>query len=476
MLWLTRRVLFSPSLLKNVPFSQWTECQEKLFQVDSRKNVLLNSFTGSGKTLAYLLPAIQNILDSRSAAVVVVPTRELARQVGTVATSLVQGLEDNVKLNVLCAGAELAVPVSTSGSLIVATPGAMIRNIGRMNPESIKCIIIDEIDRLLDFGFIGQLENILRSLAIKNPRLIVASATFPRETELICKRILGNDFVRIESTASMPPGLSSEILYYKPREFLPCLSQTVLGGVNRGEQSLVVFPTTRSLMFFYSRFKTGIDLAGLLGKKMHVHALHGRMLDCKRKIISEKFSLFNHEMIPQILFSTDVAARGLDFPNLSLVCQVGFSGVDDPVAQFIHRSGRTARGGQSGRNVLLLGHGIDSGSKWVNQTPPGIPRADIELNESSFFSHEPSPYQKHLSTKCLESLLSWFLERKSMLGLTGGQSPTKEGLALERKGNLVKAITDMVRSGGVPEPRISSKLAKKLGILDIPGLHVSDRR
>lgn len=467
---------FSPQLLQNLPprFKQWTECQELTFAIPREKNVMIQSFTGSGKTVAYLLPAIQDLMDSGGTAVVAVPTRELARQIDSVSSSLVSGSE--VQSKHICAGTALSNQGSENGPhMIVGTPGALINNINLINPQHVKTIIIDEVDRLLDFGFISQLEIVLNVLGRNKPRIVVVSATFSKEIELICRRLLGPGFVKVESSCTAPPALSHEILTYEPLDFLPTLGQLLLGSGNAvDKQSLVIFPTTRALMFFYSRFKTGLDAGELLSRPMN--ALHGRMVDAKRRTVSEKILRENNG----ILFSTDIVARGLDFPNLGLVCQVGFSGVDDPVAQFVHRSGRTARAGNEGKNIVLVGKGIDDKSKWLSDA---MKLARIEEtgavkieSDDSFFKHEPTAYHKLLSTKCLESLLSWFVERRAMLGLKGEVCPVPQGSELERKARLVKALTDMVRSAGVPEPMISSKLAKKLRIDDIPGIHLSSFR
>ena len=469
---------FHAGLMKNLPkkIAAWTECQAKYFDAAMRgghgKDAVLHSYTGSGKTLAYLLPSVDRLVrqsEAGGAVVVIVPTRELATQVGKVCSDLTAGLD--VQSTVLCGG--LRVDLESMGPrVIVGTPGAILNNMASIAGSPIQTIIVDEVDRLLDFGFIGQLEQILRLLSSAcRPSLVVASATFPPDVDAIVKRLVASDVITVREASgetSGPPGLKHELVQYEPINFQGHLEQLLSAP---SQQSLVLFPTTRSLMFFYSMFKSR-QQAGL-----HVHALHGRMLHAKRENIAEKFRSHISSDEPQILFSTDVAARGLDFPNLGSVFQIGFSGVDDPVSQFIHRSGRTARGGANGRNVLLVGNGLDAHSKWLAEirqrvgiiTPDRLPYAG-ELHEES------TPYQRHLSTKCLESLLSWFLERRSLLGLRVDEELSGPARTMEAKAQLVRAVTDMVRSTGVPQPRISSNLAKKLRIDEIPGLLMSVNR
>jgi superfamily II DNA/RNA helicase len=206
-----------------------------------------------------------------------------------------------------------------------------------------------------------------------------------------------------------------------------------------------------------------------------VYGLHGRMVNEKRMHVSRIFRDINDG--PKFLFSTDVAARGLDFPSLSTVFQIGFSGVDDPVSQFVHRAGRTARAGRDGNNILLLCEGLDSDSKLAKQVNElvHLKRLILPQKLTRVEQFDSTSYQRHLSTKCLESLLSWFIERRSGLGIHV-KDLKGPGAQLEVKNRIVKAVTDMIRSTGLHQPRISEKTAKKLRIDDLPGLLISKHR
>ena len=486
---------FSPRLLANLPASvvRWTECQASVFDAllpvsrAAPPDLLLQSFTGSGKTMAYLLPLIQNLLtdttlyqnaSGRASVVVVVPTRELAMQVGNVCETLTAGTE--VESTVICGGTRMS---TASAPILIGTPGAILNNLAHISSSSIDTVVVDEVDRLFDFGFIGQLERILRHASAggsRRPALILASATIPPEVELICKRLLRKGFASVTvggASHTSPPALTQSVLIYEPLHFQSTLERIISSSVTSGElgRGLIIFPTTRSLMFFYSVLKTRI---AALDIPVEVHALHGRMGHDKRIDVSSQYLKSGSSC--SILLATDVAARGLDFPDLSLVCQVGLSGVEDPLSQFVHRSGRTARAGHAGRNILLLGKGLDEDSESVKKIRASIYMDDIWLandNVGRVEGFEPTPYQRHLSTKCLESLLSWYIERRSALGIRADADVhSAAGRALNVKGHIVKAVTDLVRSTGVPQPRVSSKLAEKLGIDQLPGLLISKRR
>jgi superfamily II DNA/RNA helicase len=474
---------FSPRLLANIDFDKWTECQAKVFDQIffhvQNKNMMLHSFTGSGKTVAFLLPELQRLLDvdierdRKKKVIVLVPTRELAVQVGRVATSLLQGVSE-VRARAICSSERL----DGDENLIIATPGSLLNNLDKLDKKKIETLIIDEVDRLMDFGFVSQIERIIAFCSAPSrttkPKLVLSSATFSEEISLLSHRLLGKDFIQIKSTQSFPASLSHFFCVYAPIAFVPTLETLILEEMKHEtfQQGLVLFPTTRMLMFVYAVLRARNRIP-------HLSALHGRMVHAKRMHVMANFSKTS-----QILFSTDLAARGLDLAALSTVVQVGFSGVDDPIAQFVHRAGRTARADKKGRSILLLGEGLDSNSSHFRKL-----RQEIEMEEilnlgppnNDLTTPPPafSKYERTLSVKCTESLLSYFIERRTSLGLKSDpQILSSEGRAMDVKASIVKSVIDMVRSANVMhrDPLISSSLASKLKIDDIPALRFSSFR
>ena len=470
---------FHPSLLANVTYDSWTDCQEQMFSIipSRNKNILIHSFTGSGKTIAYLLPELQTLLEDPGVVIVLVPTRELAVQVGKVSKKLTENVGSSINSRAMCSNATL----NGSENLVVATPGALLNNLEVLRSRKVTSLVIDEVDRLMDFGFISQIEKILTFFCQhgNKPKLVLSSATYNKEVRVICDRLLGgkDSSIEIKSRNEQVSSqfLSHSVSLYSPLQFTDTLTRLLKKKANNG--AIVVFPTTRSLMFFYSVIKNRLISHG---NNFCVAALHGRMINEKRMSVISRFSSDNKsDGKTRILFCTDVAARGLDFPGLSTVIQVGFSGTDDPVSQFIHRAGRTARAGNKGSNILLLGTGLDANSHVLDDVRKKVSLEfrPVEVDAAERCEEVPSGYQRKLSVKCTESLLSWYIERRASLGIKSDPSIlSPEGRALDIKAQILKGVLDMVRSARVPEPRISHVLAEKLNIHAIPALQVSSRR
>ena len=472
---------FSAQLLSRLPeeIRKWTHSQDRSFDaLLSGRDVQIQSETGSGKTLGYLLPLVDVVggVAHHHHEIVVVPTRELASQIGKVAAHLTPDV------STVCGDFRGGLLTK----LLICTPGGLLRVLPQIPSNSVSTIVLDEFDRLVDFGFIGPIGKILSKFV--QARLVVVSATFPPETQLIAKRVLRPGFVAVGQSFSLPAQITHKLHIYEPRSFFATLQQHTLPN------SLILFPTTRALEFFHSRTAES---------NRSVYALHGRLPHAVRAAVFAKVQNDPHP----ILFSTDVAARGLDLPQISRVCQVGFSGVDDPVAQFVHRGGRTGRAGRGGANILLLGRGLDGGSKYLKRVremvtleeveevaeveggrrflgnyeidPEGGPVGEYAETEPSspLLFIPPSGHQKIIASKCAESLLSWFCERRRDLGISLVDSANISAPArkLEMQNQLVKAVIDLVRSAGVPQPTISHKLATKLKIEHIPGLLLKHR-
>jgi superfamily II DNA/RNA helicase len=415
--------------------------------------MILQSRTGNGKTIAYLLPLINRFFDPNTIGftrvVVIVPTRELAIQVSTVAKNLMINM--NGQVVTLCGPPK--AEIDTHSQLIVATPGALINSFTtNQNMHEVNAIVLDEFDRLFDFGFVSQIEKILGQFRQKNFPLFLISATIPKDIEIVANRILRPGFVRIVSddVKAMPCKLKSRIVEYEPRQFFSYLVQIL--NNRKDQKGIVIFPTTRSMLFYYTIAKDVLSTTPLA-------CLHGRMCHEKRVSVYENFSSQNQT--DGILFTTDVFARGIDIKDLQYVVQVGVSGVENAVEQFIHRSGRTARAGRNGESILMVGKGLDDSSNVVRHIRKSIPIDDCPIEDiplTSPTSRTGTPYQKHLSTKCLESLLSLHFERLS------------RSLDRESRISLAKHIIDMVRSTGLPQPHVSKKLSAKLKLDSIPGL------
>jgi superfamily II DNA/RNA helicase len=318
------------------------------FQVQTRTipaalagtDVLVKSPTGSGKTLAFALPILERISpeDRRPAALVLVPTRELAVQV----TDEFRSLAGARGLGV--AAVYGGVPIRSQAAaakeahVLVATPGRLQDLLDRrsVSLEGVRVLVLDEADRMLDMGFKPQVDRIVRRLPGKRQTMFF-SATLDGEVGELA-RAYTHLPVRIE--AALPhEQLPGEIEH----QFLPVTADSKVETLVQ----LLADESRRTLVFV--RTKRGADR---LAQRLHRHgveavAMHGDLNQSQRERALARFE----QGKVRTLIATDVAARGLDLDAVTHV--VNFDPPDDPKA-YTHRVGRTGRAGRSGIGITLV--------------------------------------------------------------------------------------------------------------------------
>ncbi|KAJ1526473.1 ATP-dependent RNA helicase ddx55, partial [Nowakowskiella sp. JEL0078] len=254
---------------------------------------------------------------------------------------------------------ELNHLTETGANIIVGTPGRLNQFLsnftntsssgkGIMSTTSFEVLILDEADRLLDMGFEVQLNNIIKRLP-KQRRTGLFSATMTDAVGDLVKAGLRNP-VRIvlsvrnagEESQRTPSSLEIKYVVCSHDEKLSKLMLFLRNGV---EKAIMYFSTCACVDYYFKVFSKIPEL-----KKFQILSLHGKMDAKKREGIYQKFTT-NHDG-PQILLCTDVAARGLDIPDVDYVIQ--FDPPQDPKA-FAHRCGRTARSGRAGSAIVFLG-------------------------------------------------------------------------------------------------------------------------
>lgn len=330
-------------------FTQMTEIQAKTIpHLLEGRDVVAAAKTGSGKTLAFLIPAVELLSKLKfmprngTGALVIAPTRELAMQTFGVLQELLQGQNQTLGLimggtNRQSEGAKLAKGVN----FLVATPGRLLdhlQNTSEFVYKNLQCLIIDEADRILDIGFEEEMKQILRLLP-KRRQTMLFSATLTKKTE---------DLVKV--------ALKTEPLYIGLDE------QKEQATVEGLEQGYVVCPSDKRFLLLFTFLKKNrkkkvmVFFSSCLSVKYHhellnyidmpVMSIHGKQKQAKRT--TTFFQFCNAET--GILLCTDVAARGLDIPEVDWIVQ--YDPPDDP-KEYIHRVGRTARG-EGGRGHALL--------------------------------------------------------------------------------------------------------------------------
>ena len=314
----------------------------------SGRDVLGIAQTGTGKTAAFVLPMITRLESGRARArmprsLILAPTRELAAQVA-------QSFEKygiNHKLNValLIGGVSMDDQVKKldrGADVLIATPGRMLDHYqrGRLMLMGVEILVIDEADRMLDMGFIPDIEKICKLLPTKRQSLFF-SATMPPEITRLVDQFL-TDPLRVEVA---PLAMTAKTITQRFR-FCPdgedFAKREILRDLIRGE-------TVRNAIIFCNRKRdVAILLKSLMKHGFNAGALHG---DMDQKARMETLDAFRSGKI-LFLAASDVAARGLDIPDVSHVFNFDVPWAGD---DYVHRIGRTGRAGKSGYAATLVG-------------------------------------------------------------------------------------------------------------------------
>ena len=301
-----------------------------------KRDVLGTAQTGTGKTIAFLLPSFQRLMQGEATKkprmVVLAPTRELALQIAEEAGEL--GRFTNLRVAAVYGGAPLRVQTERLGKgvdVIVATPGRLLDHMERGNVrfEQLEILVLDEADRMLDMGFLPDIDAIVRRMPAKRQTLLF-SATMPPTILGLSQRYL-SDPVRVEIATARPPESIRQELYPVSKHLKSNLLLELLRG--DGVDSALVFTRTRQ--------EADLVAARLQEAGESVGVIHGEFEQKERIRALEAF----RSGASRILVATNVAARGLDIDGISHVVNYD---VPEEAEDYVHRIGRTARVDASG--------------------------------------------------------------------------------------------------------------------------------
>ncbi|MBA5635735.1 DEAD/DEAH box helicase [Duganella sp. LX20W] len=310
------------------------------------EDVLGAAQTGSGKTAAFALPLLQSLLDNRSGprqlhGLVLVPTRELAAQVGESIRKLALHLAMPVKVSIVFGGVSInpqMMALRGGADIVVATPGRLLDLIDHnaLKISRTAMLVLDEADRLLDLGFSEELARILQLLPAQRQNLFF-SATFPPEVQALADRMLHQP-ARIEvlsEPVSKPDIAQRAIMVDAPRR-----TQLLKHLIQQHK-----WP--RVLVFVATKYAAEHVADKLQRNGIRAAAFHGEFSQGAR---TEVLADFKASRL-QVLVATDVAARGIDIARLPAVVNYDLprSAVD-----YTHRIGRTGRAGESGVAVSFV--------------------------------------------------------------------------------------------------------------------------
>ncbi|XP_041989039.1 ATP-dependent RNA helicase DDX18-like [Aricia agestis] len=337
--------------INEMGFTTMTEIQAKSIpHLLEGRDLVGSARTGSGKTLAFLIPAIELVykakLTPRSGTGVIIlsPTRELSMQTFGVLVDLMKYHSNTYGL--VMGGANRsteAEKLSVGINILVATPGRLLdhlQNTPSFLFKNLQCLVIDEVDRILEIGFEEEVKQII-TLLPKKRQTVLFSATQTKKMESLKALAIKQEpiYVGVDDNKEQATVESLEQGYIVcPSEYRLLVLYTFLKN-NKNKKVMVFFSTCMSVKYHHELFNY-IDLPVL--------CIHGKQQQTKRT--TRFFEFCNAES--GILLCTDVAARGLDIPAVDWIVQ--YDPPDDP-KEYIHRVGRTARGlGTSGSALLFL--------------------------------------------------------------------------------------------------------------------------
>ncbi|MBP7549005.1 MAG: DEAD/DEAH box helicase [Gemmatimonadaceae bacterium] len=332
------------------------------------RDVLAQAATGTGKTAAFALPLLHKLSPDappreRTAALVLVPTRELAMQVaeaihrygkglGAVAVPIYGGASMETQIRSLKRGADV----------VIATPGRALDHIRRktVHLASVKMVVLDEADEMLDMGFAEDLEAILAATPAEKQVALFSATLAPRIAEIAKKHLRDPQVIRIDTAAVKAGNVAKvrQIAYVVSRAH----KQAALARILDVEQpsSAIVFCRTR----------TEVDelTETLNGRGYHAEALHGGLSQEQRDRVMKKFRAHTSEL----LIATDVAARGLDVSHVSHVFNYD---VPSATESYVHRIGRTGRAGRAGIAITLA----EPREHWMLKNIERVTKVPIEV-------------------------------------------------------------------------------------------------
>lgn len=312
--------------------------QASLESNDKNKDIILLSNTGSGKTLAFLLPLLANLDEENKQiqAMIIVPSRELAMQIEKVFKQMGTGY----KITCCYGGHKREIEENNllqPPAVVVGTPGRLADHLRRSNilPDAVKTLVLDEFDKTLELGFVEEMEFIVTSIPSLEQRILTSATAAAEIPEFIgLNDPIQLNFLTEEETASN--GLAIKWLRAPDRDKLSALFLLVC---QLGNRPMIIFCNHRESV---ERTSSWLSDKGILNV-----FYHGAMEQRDRDSALAKFR--NGSI--NVLVTTDLAARGLDIPNIRYIIHYHLPLTED---SYTHRNGRTARMDASGTAIMIL--------------------------------------------------------------------------------------------------------------------------
>lgn len=331
----------SPEVLRAVldmGFEEATPIQsQSISKIMTGNDIIGQSQTGTGKTAAFAIPCLEMIdqQDKKLQAVILCPTRELAIQVSEQFRKLLK-YKDNIRVMPIYGGQPIdrqIMALKKGAQIIIGTPGRVIDHMRRrtLKMETVKIVILDEADEMLDMGFRDDIETILYKVPQKR-QTILFSATLSREILDITKRFLNTpEFIKVTPKELTVPNIDQIYFDIKERTKLEALSRII-----------DMYNPNLALVFCNTKKRVDEVVELLQGRGYFAEGLHGDLKQVQRDAVMKKFRNGTIE----ILVATDVAARGIDVYGIDIVINYDMPQDEE---YYVHRIGRTGRAGKTGK-------------------------------------------------------------------------------------------------------------------------------
>lgn len=320
--------------------------QEKAIPTILQGNdVIGQAHTGTGKTAAYSLPILMKMRNNirNAQALILVPTRELAIQVAREINKLAKYTE--TKIAAIYGGQNMKnqiIRLEKGVHIIVATPGRLIDHIRQKTAylNSIDFVVLDEADRMLDMGFIEDINYILSKVKHKKQLCLFSATIFPEILEISKKYMKNPIHITVNQNDITLKTIEQMYLITNEKEKYNHLCDIIKQNIINNNNQMIIFTSTK---------KKAEELTTNLIKKdkLKVTALHGDLSQRQRNYTMHKF----RNKQEQILVATDIAARGIDIPSIKYV--INYDIPREPLTYF-HRIGRTARANSNGKAISLV--------------------------------------------------------------------------------------------------------------------------
>ena len=369
--------------LMKAGFAKPTDIQKTAIPLALRgKDVLGAAKTGSGKTLAFLIPVLELLWRERWSqvdglgALIISPTRELAYQTFEVLRKI--GMSHDFSAGLVIGGHELALEQKRiqHTNIVIATPGRLLQHLDEtpdFECHTLRVLVLDETDRILDLGFRQAMNNIVENLPTDRQTLLFSATQTKSVKDLAMLSLKEPEYVSVheESQTSTPHQLSQSYIVCNLQDKLTTLFSFIKSHLT--SKTIVFMSSCKQVKFLYEafrRFRPGVPLMALYGRQKQLKRVGIYNDYCRKK--------------SAVLFCTDIAARGLDFPSVSWVIQLD---CPEDANTYIHRVGRTARYEKDGQALLFLLPSEEKGMLEEFETKK-IPIEEIKVNPSKMMSIE----------------------------------------------------------------------------------------